>query len=1701
MAHRVMVLASSGLSGTFVIMSALSHRLAAGVVLTVVLTGCPQKLEGALDVKVHVAPTLVADCVRVSLTDGTTELAGVTLSRGLKNEFQVGVERASGMPETVSVVGTAWLGANCQDPATLKLNSRSAPVSAAFPTSTVQVVDLPLDLPSAALDADRDGYVGTAQGGLDCDDTNASIHPGATQTCDSNLDTNCDGLAGCADPQCTNATTCLDPPDRLTLTGAPAHAPRSSCVGPLTLGLANAAGPRVATTAVTVALAHSASGAIFPSADCSGSATDTVTIPFHQGTLTLSARLDDLGPSTLTASAPGLTSAVVSLGIDPLAATSLTLDALPAQQTAGACSAPVTVTLHDASGQPTPTTTALTVALQASPSDVGGNFFVGNDCLGTPVTSLTIAAGQSGAPVRFASTRAGAVVVSAATMQPTPLTATGTVQVQADQANKVALTNQPLSLRTSDACSTARSAALTLEVQDRFGNRTTAPAALTVTPTSTLGLTFFDGATGTCATSVTSVPIAQGASTASLLLVAPAVGVGTVTVTPTGGLAAATQAISVAAGDPTHLAFSGGPLSVTAGVCSPTPLTLGLFDASNTPSSFATSLAVTLGTSTLPANSNFAFFTAAGCGAGTALVAGALTMAAGQSSVPLYFRSEKVTTFSITATTGSIGLATASGNAITAGQPLVLTWTAPATPSATAAVCSPSYTLSVFDQFQNPTSFMVATPLTPASNPAGLTFDTGGGCHGLLPLTFPANTQTFTLSTQGTVAGSYALSASAGTASTSATAPFTVNPGTPVLTTTFPVTKPVIVAGTCQQYTVTRADTQGNLVPATPLTLSALPSGVTAYDTQADCLALTNAATSFTVSGAVKSIWLRPTLAANSVTITATVAGTSAPLTFDCSAAGASTVAFEQLPLSRQAGVCASSQTLHLRDPFGNDAVNDPTRTFTLGGGTNVTFYSTTDCSGASTTSVQVGANQPLSPAFSFKGTTVAANLLTATSAGLMGSGTLTVTAAAAQKLAFTTMPPASLAGGGCSGPVMFEVRDQFDNPTAATLTVNLSTVNVSGAADNAVFHTDPACASGAVSSLNLGNTSQGSFSFTLDKAPATQNIVLTAPSLPAVAGQGVVSQAWSVVTGPPGQVVWKVAPPASLARFTCSGAVTVQLQDAGGNVVTAPVGGGGVPVTITSSSASPEVSFFSDASCTTTVSSASIPEGASEVTLYVSVAGSGSTTLQATSTGLTSSATQSLAVAGAQGSLTLTAATSPLDLEAGSCVALTATRKDQSGTVTTMGSSALTFTVTNAAVTLHAASDCSGPGTTTATIPNGSSTAVVYAHGRSAAANLVLTITASGTNGGLTPSSGLSATAYPLVRSGSCTINNNNNVCQTAPTIALPAGNDASRTFLVFQARPNAGNNARDSFTQCSLTGNTINCSRRTSPNNSIVVQWQTVSFGRTAANGGASVEQLTGTVAAAGAATRALPLTRSVDVTRSFVLLSYTSASGSGATNVDFITARLTAANTVTLATSGASMPALDYVVQVVEMAGARVDRSAPAAASGSQTVTQAIGLSSPVTTRMSPLFSVRTSASASTADCRYHFRGVITGTNFVASRAVDGTQPNTCLSNAIDEVATELIEWPSGTVVETPATQALANGAGSTTWSPTTATVPDRTLVYFAGQGPTGQSSGETTSTGSNLGDVRATITAVPATTTQRATTGGAASFSPYAVLFAP
>ncbi len=52
------------------------------------------------------------------------------------------------------------------------------------------------------VDADGDGHASIESGGGDCDDTNASAHPGAIEDCSGSVDLDCDGHTGSDDGDC-----------------------------------------------------------------------------------------------------------------------------------------------------------------------------------------------------------------------------------------------------------------------------------------------------------------------------------------------------------------------------------------------------------------------------------------------------------------------------------------------------------------------------------------------------------------------------------------------------------------------------------------------------------------------------------------------------------------------------------------------------------------------------------------------------------------------------------------------------------------------------------------------------------------------------------------------------------------------------------------------------------------------------------------------------------------------------------------------------------------------------------------------------------------------------------------------------------------------------------------------------------------------------------------------------------------------------------------------------------------------------------------------------------------------------------------------------------------------------------------------------------------------------------------------------------
>ncbi len=149
------------------------------------LAGCQQASAGAGAVRVELFyATFRPGCLRVTATDmadpSRTQTQQLTVAEGRSGRRTVAVFRKPDWSRALQVTAEAREG-SCDGP----------PVA----TSTQQV-DIPergatvayLDL--RAEDLDGDGFVATRNGGTDCDDTRASVYPGATEVCDG-VDNNC----------------------------------------------------------------------------------------------------------------------------------------------------------------------------------------------------------------------------------------------------------------------------------------------------------------------------------------------------------------------------------------------------------------------------------------------------------------------------------------------------------------------------------------------------------------------------------------------------------------------------------------------------------------------------------------------------------------------------------------------------------------------------------------------------------------------------------------------------------------------------------------------------------------------------------------------------------------------------------------------------------------------------------------------------------------------------------------------------------------------------------------------------------------------------------------------------------------------------------------------------------------------------------------------------------------------------------------------------------------------------------------------------------------------------------------------------------------------------------------------------------------------------------------------------------------------
>ncbi|MDP3155069.1 MAG: hypothetical protein Q8N23_20485 [Archangium sp.] len=1123
-----------------------------------------------------------ADCIRLTISSDTQELKSLTIKRPADDTAVFGVRRGSDLPASVKVQASGYLGSNCSDDSTLKLNAQGEAVTGAFPESGVSELAVNLDPPSSALDGDRDGFVGAARGGLDCKDDDNTIFPGAGQICASTADTDCDGQTGCDDSECGSASVCADPPDRVVITSTIATMLRYECRGPFRVELHNVNGVRTAIRNTDVALATSLPGVtVHGVATCNDAPQTSLPIPYGASFFEVYLKADGqaFGLNTLTAAARLVTtpgSTVVEVHPQPIDHLEFTSPVRTVS--AGACSTEtVNVEFRDMQNRRTDVDVPTTISLSSTPGDIGNAniFFDDASCMADGSVQQLLP-GQGAVAVHVNAARAGVFSLRATSDL---LVATQNLNVQSATASKLAFTNGPVVLSTTQMCSAAL---FTVQLQDQFDNPVTAvadvPVRLSVTGLVAVSLFEDNGCTSAAQTDFV---IPAGSASVSFrargMTAPPNQGDIRANVLNGAAIADATQMLRVSAGMATRFAMTGSAQSPLASVCSANPFSVDIQDSAGNPASSPTPLTITLSTSPA-ADPSFRFFSGAGCQTD---LNGSVTVPPGQSSATFYYRGNKTfPSFEIRGASGTLSAPSTflPGNSIRPNVPAKLVFVAPFTQTAQAGTCSPSpYLANVLDLFDNPTSYTTAQTATVAASPVQPGFTAGGAACNVgnsVPLGAGANQLSFIA--QHTVAAPFGLTATLNGFSTAVPATFNVTPGPSMLSVETPVNgSATVAAGGCQRVTLNRRDQYQNNAPTsgvTPVALQFPASTTWVVYSSVDCTTGANATISMNSTHTVSFSVSPRTAGAHLMTASILSGSQSAVVNFQVNPGSASFVFTDPATgtnaatASQVAGGCTPVSLIR-RDAFMNDVPLGTANSLMFSLAMGTTVHSGTPCSGANVIgSLPMAATEARATVYvratksSMTGGPQAQNVgftLASQSANL----TLTVSPAAPTlSILLPVGGAATLAARQCQR-VNVERRDVHMNlvPAAGPNLTVTPTANL-----EAFGSTD--CSGTAITNIPVtAGTSTRDFSVRSDLASTT-------PRALTVTLDGQTAPLTLTINPGPTSVLAVLGLPTSMVSGGCVGPLTLRRRDAYGNDVLA----GGVNATMTSS----EFTFSSASDC-----------------------------------------------------------------------------------------------------------------------------------------------------------------------------------------------------------------------------------------------------------------------------------------------------------------------------------------------------------------------------------------------------------------------------------------------------------------------------------------------------------------------------------------
>jgi hypothetical protein len=467
-----------------------------------------------------------------------------------------------------------------------------------------------------------------------------------------------------------------------------------------------------------------------------------------------------------------------------------------------------------------------------------------------------------------------------------------------------------------------------------------------------------------------------------------------------------------------------------------------------------------------------------------------------------------------------------SSNSVAVSAASKLAFTGQPSNTVAGASISPAVAVTVEDAAGNPV-LVPGTSVTVAigTNPAG----------GTLSGTVTSTTNASGVATFGTVSinkagAGYTLSAVSGTltGATSSTFNITAAAASKLAFGQQPTTT-IAGASISPAVTVQILDQFGNLTSSTAnvtLAIGTNPSGGTLSGT------LTQAAASGVATFGDLSI----NRSGTGYTLTAGSSGLTgaASSSFNISAAAAAKFVMTSAPASGQASTTATVGpiTVQEQDSFGNP-VTAPTggTTVTLASDSTGTKVFAATSGGTPTTSVTIPAGSS-SVNFFYGDTKAGSPTVTASGSLTSANQTETITAAAANKLAFGQQPTNTAAGVSISPAVTVQILDQFGNLTSSTANVTLAIgTNPSGGTLSGTLTQAAASGVATFGDLSINKAGTG-YTFTAGSSGLT----------------GATSGSFNITAS---KLVFTTSPSNSTGGTPFATQPVVTVQDAGGNTVT----------------------------------------------------------------------------------------------------------------------------------------------------------------------------------------------------------------------------------------------------------------------------------------------------------------------------------------------------------------------------------------------------------------------------------------------------------------------------------------------------------------------------------------------------------------------